>query len=277
MQSGRASSISTRPQTFRLAVGAIYASWRAKSWERVMTMGAGGYILAWIALPMFELATAGLIYRGVRPQLVRYAVVGVTSSAFIFNAQYYIGEILDRERGNGTLVALFLAPCPRLSWLTGFALGGVAESVLTAATTAAFGSWVFGVRFDPNLPALGLSLLLFLVSLGGLGFMFSAAGLALKRSNDLSNLVSPFLVLLGGVFYPVALLPSWLELPARCLPLGYGMEALYGASLHHASITTLAPQLLPLAGFAVALPIAGIAMFAWVERGVRRRGELELY
>ena len=55
------------------------------------------------------------------------------------------------------------------------------------------------------------------------------------------------------------------------------MQALADAALHRATIAALAPQLLPLAGFAVALPLAGTMAFRWVERAVRQRGELDLY
>ena len=64
---------------------------------------------------------------------------------------------------------------------------------------------------------------------------------------------------------------------ARGLPFGYGMQALADATLHDASIGALAPQLLPLAAFAVALPVAGTLAFGWIERAVRVRGELDLY
>jgi ABC-2 type transport system permease protein len=110
-----------------------------------------------------------------------------------------------------------------------------------------------------------------------MGLVFSALGLILKRSNDLANLISPFTFLLGGVYYPVALLPDWLRYPARALPLGYGMQAMASAALAHASIAQVASQLIPLAGFAVALPCLGMLAFRSVERLVRQRGELELY
>ena len=84
-------------------------------------------------------------------------------------------------------------------------------------------------------------------------------------------------MLLGGIYYPIAQLPDWLRLPAQALPLGYGMQALANAALHHASISSLLPQLLPLTAFAIVLPLIGLRTFAWLERRVRERGELELY
>ena len=72
-------------------------------------------------------------------------------------------------------------------------------------------------------------------------------------------------------------MPDWLRYPARVLPLGYGLQALADAALHHAGWRTLAPNVLPLAGFAVAMPLLGALAFAWLERLVRVRGELDVY
>ena len=245
--------------------------------ERLRTSGLGGYLAIWMLRPVFELGIAALIYGTVHPALLRYVVVALAANSFVFNTIFYVGEILDGERMNGTLVGLFLAPCPRLSWLSGFTLVGLVETALIAAVTLIFGHVAFGVRYDPDVPALALALGLFLASLWGLGFMFSAIGLLIKKANQLSNLIYPFTILLGGVYYPVALLPDWLRYPARALPLGYGMQALADATLYHKSIPALAPQLLPLAGFALVLPFAGAFAFRLLERLVRERGELDLY
>lgn len=275
-----ASSISTSETplaTVALTLRAVAASWRAMLGERLGQGGVLGYLAIWVVRPVFEIGIVALIYGDARPDLLRYAVVAIAASTFVFNAIYFIGEILDRERIKGTLVGLFLAPCPRLGWLSGFALVGVVETTLAATVGLLFGRYALGVRYDPNLPALALTLLLFLSSLWGMGLIFSAIGLYIKKANPLSNLVSPILFLLGGVYYPVASLPDPLRAAANALPLGYGIGALADAALYDTGIRDLAPQLLPLAGFAVALPLAGVLTFGWLERLVRVRGELDLY
>ena len=92
-----------------------------------------------------------------------------------------------------------------------------------------------------------------------------------KKSNQLSNLVYLLTLLLGGVYYPVSSLPVWLRYPAHALPFGYGIRALADATLYHRSIRSLAPQLLPLALFALVLPCAGVVAFRLLERLVRAR------
>ena len=256
---------------------AVVASWWAKSVERWRHAGLLGYLLIWMLRPLFDLIIVALIYADARPDLARYTVVTIAAQSLIFTSIFYVGEILDRERVNGTLVALFLAPCARVSWLSGFALVGLGEAALMAGSALFFGYLALGVRFDPDIPALLLTLALFIPALWGLGFIFSAAGLALKKANQLSNVIFPLTMLLGGVYYPVALMPDWLRYPARALPLGYGMQALADAALEHASISDLLPELVPLSGFALALPVAGVLTFRWLERQSRQRGELDLY
>lgn len=259
------------------ALRAALASWRAMSVERLHFGGAGGYLAIWAVRPLFELGIAALIYGAGHPALLRYVVVALAANAFVMNAIFFVGEILDRERVNGTLVGLFLAPCPRASWLSGFALVGLGEAALIAAATLLYGRALYGVRYDPDPAAVAVALTLFLVALWGMGFVFSAVGLVLKKSNQFSNLIYPFVVLLGGVYYPVSLLPAWLRMPARALPFGYGMQALADAALYHRGLRDLMPQLLPLTLFALALPCAGLLAFRLLERLVRERGELDLY
>ena len=282
--SAPASSISiSRPSArslggqLRLTLQATLASWRAMAANRLLAGNMWGFLAMWLLRPVLELSIAALIYGRARPDLLRYVAVALAGSVFTFNAIYYVGEILDRERVRGTLVGLFLTPCPRLSWLSGFALVGLIETAAAAGVGLIFARYALGVRYDPDWPALALALALFLLALWGMGYVFSAIGLYIKKANPFSNLVSPFVILLGGAYYPVALLPDPLRYVARALPFGYGMQAIADAALYHAGIGELASQLIPLAGFALALPVAGVLAFGWVERVVRVQGELDLY
>lgn len=260
----------------RAELAATWASWRAMTSERLYHAGFGGGLATLLALPLFQVAIVAVIY-GPHSDLFRYATVAMAGNAFVTNSLFWVGEILDRERVKGTLVSLFLSPCSRFAWLGGFTAAGLAETAIVSGVILALGRVAFGVRYDPNLPALALTMLLFLAALWGMGLVFSGIGLLLKKSNQLANLLYNIVMLLGGAYYPVAQLPDWLRYPARVLPLGYGLQALADAALHDANWRTLAPNLLPLAGFALAMPLLGALAFRWLERLVRVRGELDVY
>lgn len=282
LPSARANSISSsasvhapRLSAVRGELAAIVGSWRAATGEWLYHLGRGGLVQLAI-MPIIQIAIFSIIYDA-SSDLFGYLVVAQAASAFIMTMIYYNGEILDREREKGTLVSLFLAPCTRFAWLSGFILAGLIQTVSMLTVSLLFGWLAFGVTYDPNLPALAISLVLFLAALWGMGLVFAGIGLLLKRANAFSNLVWPFVALLGGLYFPVSELPDGLRQIARALPFGYGLQAIADASLHHASLRDLASDLIPLAGFAVALPIAGILAFSWLERLVRVRGELDLY
>lgn len=269
-------SNSTSRSRWRAEAAAAWASWLAMTRERLYHAGLGLGLAVLLVLPFFQVAILALIY-GVDSTLFRYALVAQAGYAFVTNTLFWVGEILDRERVKGTLPALFLAPCSRFAWLGGFTAAGLVETAIISAALVGAGRVGFGILYDPNLPALLLIAPLFLASLWGMGLVFSGLGLLLKKSNQLANLLYSVIMLIGGAYYPVADLPDWLRYPARCLPVGYGLQALADATLHHASLRDLAPDLLPLAGFAIALPILGALAFTWLEHLARVRGELDLF
>ena len=251
------------------------ATWAAMAKQRVMSTGTFAYILVWMSFPVFNLAINALIYRD-DAALRDYAIVGGAMLAFMFSMIFNAGQILDEERYRGTLGNLFLAPCPRYAWLGGMQVVALVEAFVTGFLTLLAGKVIFGITFDVNAPALVLSLVLFLPCLWAFSMVHGAIGVAVRGANELSNLIFPVVILLAGVMYPVALLPDWLRVPARMLPFGYGIEAIYASSVRGEGIADLWRSLLPLAGFAVVLPLLGIAAFDWLERLSRQRGELEL-
>ena len=245
--------------------------------DRWFIMSRGGYIVLWTIRPVFDLAIAALIHASGRTELVSYVAIGITANAFIFTTIFWVGEILDRERLRGTLPALFLSPGARLSWLGGFTLAGAAETVLTAAVVLAAGLVLFGVVLNVAWLSLLVTGALFLTTLVGMGLIFASAGLLVRQSNGLANLLSPFVMLFGGIYFPVSDLPLLLRIVARMLPLGYATEALALSTLDAASLGEISHLLWPLAGFALILPFAGYLAVRTVDFLMRREGSVDLY
>lgn len=257
----------------RLAVVLAAATTVGKA--KVLTSGPFFYALVWLSFPVFNLFLVGLIYRG-SPELRNYAIVGGACTAMLFGMLYNAGEILDTERHRGTLGNLFLAPVPRYAWLAGFQLFAVTEALTCAAITLTGGALAFRLRLDINVPALLVTVALFVACMWGFSMVAGSIGVAIRDANQLSNLLFTPVTLLAGTMFPLGDMPSWLAIPARCLPFSYGVQALVDATTTGASVADLWPDLLPLLGFAVCLPVLGIVAFNWVERLTRRRGTLEL-
>ena len=243
--------------------------------HRLRTAGLFFYVLVWVTPSLFSALTVALIYRS-SPGLQEYAIVGGAGLALLFGMQFNAGQILDEERQRGTLANLFVSPGPRYVWLAGFQLFAVAESLLAALLTLLVGVGAFGASLDVDVMGVAVTLLLLFSCMWGFSMLVGSVGLALRDANQLSNLLFPMIMLSSGALYPLDLMPGWLQGPARCLPFGYAMQALADTVGRGASLTEVAGDVAPLTGFAVGLPLLGIATFRAVERRVRRRGALEL-
>ncbi|MEX2426427.1 MAG: ABC transporter permease [Thermomicrobiaceae bacterium] len=269
----RATALSLISSNLRITLAAAMIMLR----DRWFMMARGGYIVLWTARPVFDLAIAALIHASGRTELVSYAVVGITTNAFIFATIFWVGEILDRERMRGTLATLFLSPGARLSWLGGFTLAGAAETILSAAVVLFAGIVLFNVVLNVVWVSVIVVSILFLIALAGMGLVFGALGLLARQANALSNLISPFVMLLGGIYFPVSELPFALRIVARLLPFGYATEAIALATLESAPLSEIWHLVGPLFGFALGLPVLGYLALGWVDNLIRRQGTLELY
>lgn len=242
---------------------------------RIQGMGPIPYTLTWISFPVFQLLLLALIYRE-NQDLLDYAVIAGSGTALLFAMIFNGGEILDTERQRGTLGNLFLSPCPRYVWLAGFQIFAFVESLVIATISVGIAVVLFDVSLSVNVPSVIVSLVLFLMCLWGISMLLGAIGVLSRGANLISNLVYPFVGLLSGIMYPIALMPDWIRIPARTLPFGYGIQALVDAMTTNASLAEIQDDLLPLAGFAIVLPMLGVLAFSAVERAVRRQGYLEL-
>ncbi len=247
----------------------------ATAMQRLRTNGLFFYGLVWMGPALFGTLLVVSIYRD-SPALRSYAIVGGVVAALLFSMQYNAGQILDVQRRAGTLGTLFASPGPRYAWLAGFQLFAVAESMVAATITVGVCTAIFGLSVSMDPLTLGVVLALLVMSMWGFSMIVGAIGLALRDANQLSNLLSPFTTLLAGTMFPIDLMPDWLRIPAHFLPFSYGMSALVASVTEHASLADVADDLLPLAGFAVLLPVLGIRAFRAIERRVRDQGALEL-
>ena len=79
---------------------------------------------------------------------------------------------------------------------------------------------------------------------------------------------------LAGVYYPVSVLPDWLERVAQWLPLTHTLEALRMALIHGTSLQEVGTELTALLAFSIVLLPVGTIVFRWALRETGRLGRL---
>ena len=140
------------------------------------------------------------------------------------------------------------------------------------------GGALFGLSFtDANIGGSLFVFILALLAFASLGVASAAFTLVLKRGDPLLWLSGGLSWLLGGVFFPVDMLPDGLRLAAQILPITHALEALRATLLGGAGLVDVAPHVAVLAGFAfVGLPLT-MTLFGAAVRWGKRSGTLGHY
>ena len=186
-------------------------------------------------------------------------------------------ETVAWERWEGTIEYTFMAPLSRPVHLLGmgvFAIGyGVVRAVLLFGVVAAF----IGIHVpDANYAAAVALLSIASVSFIGLGMMTAVLPLiSPEKGTQLGFVAQGVLLVVSGVYYPVSVLPGWMQLLAKISPATYALRGCREAILEGAGVTALWSEIWPLLVIgAVAVPL-GLWIFRIGERYAKKHGKLK--
>ena len=204
-------------------------------------------------------------------------LVGATLWAYLGIIFEFLTETVAWERWEGTIEYTFMAPLRRGAHLAGMGLFaviyGLIRAVLLFAVVAAF--------FDVQMPdADFLSAIIVVVvasiSFTGIGMMTAVLPLiSPEKGAQLGFVAQGVLLVVSGVYYPVDVLPGWMQWLATISPATYALEGTRAAILDGAGITDMWGKLgaLLLIGV-VAVPL-GLALFGAGERYAKKKGKLK--
>jgi ABC-2 type transport system permease protein len=185
------------------------------------------------------------------------------------------------ERWEGTLEYTFMAPAPRLVHLMGVSLYALTYSLLRVVCVLAGLSLFIHLPFRwSQLP--GVAVVLGVSSLAFVGLGLIAATLPLmspERGAEATNILQGVLLLVSGVYYPITVLPAWLQPLARLSPATYALSAsrrLLGLEGDGPSnLASVAPDLVRLLLLGAVLAPFGLWVFGRAEYWAKRNGKLK--
>jgi len=179
----------------------------------------------------------------------------------------FIEEIYSRNLGN-----LFVAPLS----LAEFILGQVALSVLRTLIGVGGACLFAWLLFDYSIFTLGLPLIAFFTLLIAFGWAIGLAvsGLILRWGLGAEELAWAAIFLfapVSGVYYPIGVLPGWLQAIAGAIPSSYVFEGMRAVLIDGVLRTDLLWKALALD---IAYVAGGALLFAAAIRYARRHGKL---
>jgi ABC-2 type transport system permease protein len=265
----------------REALALMRASWlTATSYRLGMLMSLGGLIVT--ILPMYfvagalqpvladRIANEGGHYFG-------FLVVGVLAFSFLTTAVNAVSGAIGSGIATGTLEAMLSTRARLPSLVAGLVGYGFAWTAVRAALTIVM-AVLLGVRLSAEHSGIALLILLLIVaSYFAIGLMAAALVLAFRTTGPLPQVVLLLSGLLGGVYYPTSVIPSWIQSVSAAVPLTYGLRALRRVWLDGVAFREVVPDVLMLSGMAIMLLAVGVGAFLLGMRHARRAGTLAQY
>jgi ABC-2 type transport system permease protein len=211
-------------------------------------------------------------------QTILYLLIGTLVWHYLSLVFDAIAEAVQWERWEGTIEYTFMAPVSRLTHLIGTTLFAVFYGLLHTVIILLVVSLFFDIDLrHANFLGGGLVLLFGSISFVGLGIFAAVLPLLFpERGAQMTNVVKALVLLVSGVYYPISVLPAWLQPFSRISPASYVLQGMREALQEGAGpIGLFGSRLLPLLLIGVvAIPI-GLWCFMTAERYAKRTGKLK--
>ena len=204
-----------------------------------------------------------------------FALVGFAFFDYLNVSIDAFDSSLNDARQNRTLEALLVTQTPLPLIVTGSAIYPFVALALRTCVYLAWGVLLFG--FSPrsaNWPGAVAVLLASILAFAGLGILSASYQVLFKRGNPAKWIVLGLSGLLGGMMYPITVLPEPLQIVSRLIPITYSLEGMRAALLDGAGWSRIGPSILALLIFAAILLPVSFAVFAWALHRTKVTGTL---
>ncbi len=266
---------------------------------RAELVGAGGVVernyyltkryiwwdLAWFFWTVANTLTIVFIAQGIEStggkidvnQVATSLLIGAVVWAYLGVLFEFLMETVAWERWEGTIEYTFMAPLSRAMHLAGQGTFAISYGLLRAIFLFVACALFFDLSMpDANFFGAFVVLAVASISFIGIGVMTSVLPLiSPEKGTQLGFVAQGTLLVVSGVYYPVEVLPGWMQFLAKFSPATYALEGARDAIQGGASMSELWDDIWPLLIIgAVFIPL-GLWVFSRGELYAKKHGKLK--
>ena len=204
-------------------------------------------------------------------------LVGAVVWAYLGIIFEILTETVAWERWEGTIEYTFMAPLSRPIHLFGmgaFAIVyGVIRAILLFGVVALFFNLQLG---NADFPAAMIVLVVASIPFIGIGMMTAVLPLiSPEKGTQLGFIAQGILLVVSGVYYPVTVLPEWMQWLAKISPATYALDGLRDAIIEGDGISAMGDELWPLVVIGIVSIPLGLEVFRRDKRYAKHHGKLK--
>jgi ABC-2 type transport system permease protein len=210
-------------------------------------------------------------------QLTLYLLIGSLVWSYLAVVFDVMAEMISWERWEGTIEYTFMAPIQRWTQMLGQVVFGATYGLMRTAVILAILTRFFDVDLSrADFLAASIALAVAAIGFVGLGIMASVLPLLFtERGMQMVFVTQSCLLLISGVFYPIEVMPGWMQAISYASPATYALIACRQALLEGRSVLEMGGVLVPLLLVGLATIPLGLMVFGWAERYAKRTGKLK--
>jgi len=207
-----------------------------------------------------------------------FAIIGVAFYGYFNVGSSIFAEKMREAQTTGTLEAMVSTPAGLSTIVLASSIWGFIMTTLRVVLILGTGALILdsGVKLN-NYPLVLLILGLTLASASSFGIISTCFTIVFKRGDPVGWLFRAASWLLGGVVFPVGILPIWMQKLALLLPTTHALHAMRLVLLQGKSINDLLPEIGALCVFCFLLMPISLRMLAYSVRRAKNEGSLTHY
>lgn len=160
-----------------------------------------------------------------RLRYVDYYLPGLISAFIMTNGVIGVTEVTTEYKRRGIIRRLATTPLTKFEWIIGNIITQTILAFMLTILMISVGWLIFGFRALPDaisLTVIAIGALLF----SGMGLTIAGIVNDVEAATGLGNAVAFPMMFLSGAFWPIKIMPSWLQVVAEFMPLTYLSDAL---------------------------------------------------
>jgi ABC-2 type transport system permease protein len=196
-------------------------------------------------------------------RFIEFFVPGIIAMSVMTSSLSGAVNMNAELRQKGVIRKLSTTPITRTDWILSNILYQFLLAMISTMAILVVSYAVFGVRLQINAWLVGF-IVLEVFAFGGIGMILTRVANEAESATAAANFIMFPMMFLSGSFFPLELMPGFLQAIARILPLYYVNEGLRAAMVSVDSMAALRYSAM-IGGFAAVVFVLGINTTKWDE------------
>jgi len=193
---------------------------------------------------------------------VEFMIPGLLMMTMITSVMTGLPRAIAYERDVGTLSGFLVAPIRRISIISGKVLGHVVQGLIQGIASLVLAILLFGITIRGNILMVLLTLFLGVFSFVGLGIVLTSIAEDEQTASMIMMTLTMPMLFLSGIFFPIQMMPSFMQTIAYWLPFTYAIDAIRRIMIFGVALTAVGVDMLVMIGFGIIMLVIAIPAFS---------------